>query len=123
MRFTPCMAVVRILTVVALTTFVLVDRGAQTAPFHQSAVAVLIQGFSFEPSTLTVAVGTAVTWTNHDAEPHTATSRTAGVFDTGPLPQNQSEAVVFNEAGTFNYFCAIHPDMEGTIIVTGLLEQ
>ncbi len=123
MRFTPCMAVVRILTVVAFVPFVLVGRGAQSAPFHQSAVTVMIQGFAFEPPTLTVAVGTVVTWTNHDPQPHTATSRTVGVFDTGPLAQNQSESVVLNEAGTYNYFCAIHPDMEGTITVTALIEQ
>ncbi len=123
MRFVPCMAVVRILTVVALVPFVLVGRGAQSAPSQQSAAVVMIQGFAFEPPTLTVAVGTVVTWTNHDSLPHTATSQTAGKFDTGPIEKDQAKFVTLNEAGTFDYFCAIHPGMKGTITVTASIEQ
>ncbi len=123
MPFTPCRALVRLVTIVALVPSVLVGHQAQSAPSSQSAAAVMIQDFRFNPVVLTVAVGTVVTWTNRDPVPHTATSRTTGTFDTGPIEQNQAKSVTLTEVGTFDYFCAIHPDMRGTITVTSSSEQ
>ncbi len=122
MPLTPCKALVRLVTIVALVPFVLVGRSAQSAPSHQSTAVVIIQDFRYHPATLTVAVGTVVTWTNRDPVPHTATS-TAGTFDTGPIEQNQSKSVTLNEVGTFEYFCEIHPPMRGTITVTASSQQ
>ncbi len=123
MSLTPCRALVHLVTMVALVPLVLVGHQAQSAPSHQSTAVVIIQNFRFEPTILTVAVGTVVIWTNRDPVPHTATSRSAGTFDTGPIEQDQSKAVTLTEAGTFDYFCAIHPEMTGTITVTASSEQ
>jgi len=72
-----------------------------------------IGGFTL-PS-LTVAVGATVVWSNADGVPHTATARD-GTFDSGILNDNRYE-FTFTEAGTFAYFCEVHPTMEAEIIV------
>jgi len=77
---------------------------------------VQIVGFQFEPATVEVEVGDSVTWTNGDEAPHTATADD-GSFDTGTLEQGASGSVTFDTAGSFSYFCAIHPDMMGTVTV------
>lgn len=75
-----------------------------------------IEGFVFSPSTLTIKVGSKVTWTNKDAATHTATS-TASAFDSGDITQNKSFTYTFTTAGTFPYICLYHTHMTGTIIV------
>ena len=79
---------------------------------------VRIQGFAFIPQNLTIPVNTQVTWTNFDGAAHTTTSNT-GLWDSGTLAQGQSFSYFFDEAGVYNYFCEIHPSMQGTITVTG----
>ncbi|MGH2444281.1 MAG: cupredoxin domain-containing protein [Chloroflexota bacterium] len=79
-------------------------------------VTVNISGYSFQPPSMTIPMGTTVTWVNHDAVTHTATSD-SGVFDTGGISPGGSASFTFNQAGTFSYHCAIHPYMHGTILV------
>ncbi len=79
---------------------------------------VAIQGFAFVPPSITIPAGTSVRWTNMDAIGHTSTS-TSGVWDSGNLNQNQSYTHTFNTPGTYSYICTPHPNMTGTIIVTG----
>ena len=82
---------------------------------------VLISDFLYKAEQLTVAVGTKVTFTNEDSAPHTATSGQSptsdGVFETGTLKKGQSKRVKLTKAGTFAYYCAIHPFMKATVIV------
>jgi plastocyanin len=78
--------------------------------------AVAISGFAFSPATVSVTVGDTVTWTNSDAQGHTATAD-GGVFDTGTIGNTQSATVTFATAGSFPYHCSIHPDMTGTVVV------
>jgi plastocyanin len=78
--------------------------------------AVQIAGFAFSPSTVTVAVGDAVSWTNTDAANHTATAD-GGSFDTGAIGNGASTSVTFSTAGTFRYHCKIHPSMTATVVV------
>jgi plastocyanin len=78
---------------------------------------VAISGFSFSPRNVTVNVGDTVTWTNSDAQAHTATSGSA--WDTGNIGNGQSKSITFRNAGTFDYICAIHPQMTGTVVVQG----
>jgi len=80
----------------------------------------------FDPGTLNVAQGTSVTWTNGDNTAHTVTSGKYGdnnngtVFDTGyPFKPKQTFSHTFNDAGTFDYFCSVHPWMAGQVIVGG----
>jgi len=77
---------------------------------------VTIQGFAFSPGRVTVMVGDTVTWTNRDGASHTATADD-GSFDTGGIPGDSSDTVRFTTAGEFTYYCAIHPDMRGRVIV------
>ncbi|MCX9009853.1 MAG: cupredoxin domain-containing protein [Candidatus Methanoperedens sp.] len=89
----------------------------QTQPSVTSAaVQVDIKDFTFVPGTITVSKGTTVIWTNRDSAPHTVTSDT---FDSGTLNQGQTFTYTFNQAGTFEYRCTIHPSIpHGNVIVT-----
>jgi plastocyanin len=79
---------------------------------------VVIENFSFSPRELIVKVGARVTWVNRDDVPHTATSNTKPkAFDSRTLDMDESFSFVFNQAGEFPYFCAVHPHMTGKIIV------
>ena len=76
----------------------------------------------YTPSTVTIAAGGTVTFSNTDTAPHTATSGSAadgpdGIFDTSLIMANASYSVTLSDAGTYNYFCMVHPWMEGTVIV------
>jgi len=78
----------------------------------------------FIPSTVTIDVGSTVTWDNDDTAAHTATSGSAtegpsGVFDSSLIMAGSSFSHTFEEAGTFPYICMVHPWMVGTIIVGG----
>jgi plastocyanin len=79
--------------------------------------AVAISGFSFSPANLTVAVGDTVTWTNSDAQGHTATADDAS-WDSGSIGgSGGTQTVTFSTAGSFPYHCSVHPEMTGTITV------
>ena len=82
----------------------------------QTVHTVTIKGFAFEPETLTISAGDQVVFTNEDSAPHTATADN-GAFDTGTLSRGQSATLTFGGAGTFTYFCAIHPSMKGSLTV------
>ena len=76
----------------------------------------------FVPSIATVEVGATVTWDNTDTAAHTATAGSAtdgpsGVFDSSLIMAGSSFSHTFDEAGTFDYFCMVHPSMSGTVIV------
>ena len=77
---------------------------------------VKIDNFSFAPGTLTVAVGTTVTWTDRDDIPHTVVS-TDGVFKSKVLDTDEKFSFTFNKPGAFPYFCSIHPKMTGKVVV------
>jgi plastocyanin len=82
------------------------------------AVAVAIDNFSFKDPVITVGVGTRVTWTNRDDIPHTVTAD--GIppgFRSHPLDTGEQFAMQFDKAGSFRYFCSLHPKMRGTVIV------
>jgi plastocyanin len=81
-----------------------------------TAQAVSIKNFAFDPPTLTVPVGTTVTWTNNDSTAHTATADD-GSFQSGHIDPGQTFSFTFNTAGTFNYHCEIHPNMTASITV------
>ena len=77
-----------------------------------------IADLAFSPDTLTVPVGTTVTWENSDSLPHTSTSEDE-VWDSGTLESGGEFSFTFEEAGTFSYFCEIHPSMNGSVVVEG----
>lgn len=75
--------------------------------------------FGFTPDTITVVIGknNTVLWINDDAAPHTATSDTAGVFDSGTISSGGTYQHTFTTPGTYAYHCSFHPWMQGTVIV------
>jgi plastocyanin len=77
---------------------------------------VWIQNMAFTPSTITVAAGITITWTNKDAMAHTVTSD-QNWFNSGNLGTGATYSKMFLTAGTYTYHCAIHPSMTGTVIV------
>jgi plastocyanin len=77
---------------------------------------VFIQGMAFNPSTITVTAGTTITWTNKDAVAHTATSKT-NAFDSGNLGTGSTFSFTFATAGTYSYYCKVHPSMVASVTV------
>lgn len=87
-------------------------------------VTVDISNFAFAPAELRIKAGTSVVFTNSDSAPHTATAGTdaepmGDLFDTGLLEQGESFTFVFDEPGTYAYFCDRHPPMTAVIVVEG----
>jgi plastocyanin len=83
-----------------------------------SAVEVKIDNFSFGPVTLTVAVGTTVTWINRDDIPHTVVSTDdSKTFKSKVMDTDEKFSFTFSKPGTYPYFCSIHPKMTGKVIV------
>lgn len=87
------------------------------APALAATETVTIDNYTFTPATLNVHEGDTVIWTNHDSIPHTATALDGKSFDSGAIDPGESWKFVFTKSGHFNYRCAIHPDMRGTINV------
>jgi plastocyanin len=87
------------------------------APVPQGGTAVSISDFKFVPATLTVPVGTTVTWTNNDEEPHTIAAKD-GSFHSPGLDTHGTYSFTFANPGSFDYVCGIHPFMTGTVVVT-----
>jgi plastocyanin len=77
---------------------------------------ITIDNFTFSPKEVTVAVGTTVKWVNHDDIPHTVVEKKT-TFRSKALDTDDSYSYTFTSAGTFDYFCGLHPHMVGQIIV------
>lgn len=75
---------------------------------------VVIKGFAFTPSTVTVKAGQTVTWRNDDAVPHDAT---ADAFTSGTIDPGTTYTRVFDTPGTYTYVCKRHPAMAAATIV------
>jgi len=115
----------RSVSIAILTAALAITFGAMGAS-HQNSIVnaqqksettdIKIDNFSFGPATLTVPVGTTVTWTNRDDIPHTAVS-TEGIFKSKVMDSDEKFSYTFTKAGTFPYFCSIHPKMTGKVVV------
>jgi plastocyanin len=75
-----------------------------------------IDNFTFKPHTITVPVGTTVVWENDDDIPHTVVSLD-GTFRSAALDTEDKFSFTFDKAGTFEYFCSLHPYMKATVVV------
>jgi plastocyanin len=102
------------------------EQPTQMAPTEQpmqqgATVEIAMKDISFQPSTITIKVGTTVTWTNDDPVAHTVTSGTrgnpSGLFDSGNVGPGQTFSFTFNEPGTYDYYCKIHSGMDGVVVV------
>ncbi len=88
------------------------DRPADTT----DGAAVDIHNFQFSVPTLTVPVGTTVTWTNRDTDEHTVTANDRSFSSTG-LDPGETFSHRFDTPGTYAYHCALHPQMTAQIVV------
>jgi plastocyanin len=104
------------LCVLTLATFFSTPRLLDSSTAAQEAADVRVIDFAFEPATLTVAVGTTVTWTNDGQRPHTI-SDDDGAFDSGRLDPGESFSHTFDQPGTYRYHCGFHPEMQAEIVV------
>jgi len=77
-----------------------------------------IAEFLFGPEKIAVKVGDIITWTNADDSPHQVTVQGETTLRTPVLLKGQSMAVVFNDSGSYDYICGLHPNMKGKIEVT-----
>ncbi len=83
---------------------------------QSAATEIKIDNFTFAPAELKVPVGTTVTWTNRDDIPHTVVS-SEKAFKSKVMDTDEKYAFTFATAGTYTYFCSIHPKMTGKVIV------
>lgn len=94
--------------------------GLGPAPVAHAATTdakVSIENFTFEPAEITVPAGATVAWVNHDDIPHTVTS-SEKLFKSPALDTDDGFSTTFENPGTYTYFCALHPHMTGTVVVT-----
>jgi plastocyanin len=78
---------------------------------------VQMEGIAFNPAEVTIAAGDTVTWTNNDSVGHDVTGDAFESGEAGGLGQGDTFEHTFEEAGTFDYVCTVHPGMEGTVTV------
>lgn len=86
---------------------------AQAAP---SSAEVRIDNFTFNAQSLTVPVGSEVTWVNRDDIPHTVVSEDK-LFKSKALDTDDQFTYKFSKPGTYKYFCSLHPKMTAEVVV------
>jgi plastocyanin len=112
-RLAPCRAVIAAMLMGPVVGAMLAF-GAVAA--QDTGNEVTIDNFTFGPKELTVAVGTTVKWVNHDDIPHTVVEKNT-TFRSKALDTDDTYSFTFASAGSFDYFCGLHPHMVGKIIV------
>jgi plastocyanin len=101
------------------TTAAPADEMGGPAAAEGDTVTVEIGDFQYDPTPVEVTVGQSVVWENVHTQAHTSTGTGDQRWDTQNIaPGESSEPVVFEDAGTYTYICALHPFMEGTVEVS-----
>ncbi|MDP2729945.1 MAG: cupredoxin family copper-binding protein [Dehalococcoidales bacterium] len=85
-------------------------------PATPAVIEVTIEGFAFKPAEITIAAGSTVTWQNNDSVIHIVTAQDK-LFDSGSLSNGNTFSYTFEQKGTFEYYCAVHPYMKGRVII------
>jgi amicyanin len=75
------------------------------------------EGIAFQPAEVSVSVGDTVTWTNNDDVPHDVTADSFSSGEPGGMQPGDTFEHTFDQAGTFDYVCTVHPGMEGSVVV------
>ena len=89
---------------------------ARSEDAKASALEVKVDNFTFAPEALTVPLNSTVTWVNEDDIPHVIASND-GLFKSKALDTDQKYSYTFSKAGTYSYYCSIHPKMVGKVVV------
>ncbi len=98
------------------TVLILHPSRAKSDDTKASPAEVRVDNFSFGPDTLTVPTNSTVTWVNKDDVPHVIASN-EGLFKSKALDTDDKYSYTFSKAGTYSYYCSIHPKMVGKVIV------
>jgi plastocyanin len=98
----------------ALAAGVVAAIGSRMAAAAEAEI--VIDNFTFSPTPLTVKAGTTVTWVNHDDIPHSIVCPDLKV-KSHPLDTDDTFAYKFEQAGTYDYLCGLHPHMHGQVVV------
>lgn len=88
--------------------------GSSETTTSETSFTVNIKSFAFVPATITVPVGSTVTWTNNDTPGHDVKGDT---FQSPLMAKGETFQYKFEKAGTYNYVCGVHPAMKGVVIV------
>ena len=91
--------------------------GGREASAPAQETQVKIDNFTFGPQEVTVTTGTMVKWVNRDDIPHTVVSDDKTTFKSKALDTDDAFSYTFTKAGTYPYFCSIHPKMTGKVVV------
>ena len=113
--FGPGAFIVALLATLAVLTNVTKPARA-SAPPPAAGAEIEINNFAFTPATITIPVGTKVTWTNKDEITHNVVSADKTIRSQA-LDTDDKFTFTFTQAGTFSYVCSIHPRMKGTVVV------
>jgi plastocyanin len=100
----------------AFAAFLLLHPSRAKSENQASPLEVRVDNFTFGPDRLTVPVNSTVTWVNKDDIPHIVAS-TDGLFKSKALDTDDKYTYTFTKAGSYSYYCSIHPKMVGKIIV------
>jgi plastocyanin len=87
------------------------------APVYAADTQVNIDNFTFKPKDLTVKAGSEIVFLNRDDIPHSVVEAN-GAFHSKALDTDESFSYTFTKPGTYDYFCGLHPQMKGKIVVT-----
>ena len=89
---------------------------AKSEDTQTASMEVRVDNFTFGPDTLTVPANSTVTWVNKDDVPHVIASND-GLFKSKALDTDDKYSYTFSKAGTYSYYCSIHPKMVGKVVV------
>ncbi len=92
------------------------DEDATPTVLDDLAVTIEISGFRYQLPNLSVPVGATVTWVNRDTAPHDSEARDK-TWRTSLLQRDEESVITFDEPGTWEYYCTIHPFMTATLTV------
>lgn len=108
------------MTTLILAALLIAQAGPSAAPAAMTAatpaVVVHLKNYKYAPAVVRIKPGETVEWINDDNDAHTVDSTTKA-FDSGGLDQNDTFTHAFTSAGSFAYFCSLHPYMKGVVIV------
>jgi plastocyanin len=103
-----------LITALLLTSSLLTGVGEGRA---EESATVAIDNFTFAPASLKIKAGSRVVFVNHDDIPHNVVGETIK-FRSKPLDTGESFSFVFDRPGEIVYFCGLHPQMKGKLLVT-----
>ena len=108
--------VIAVLGVMMSSTSESGDSDPGPTSVNDTDIVIGIRNYNYNPRVISIPLGATVTWLNDDKVDHTATEKN-GAWDSTIIHSEQSEILTFNTPGIYNYYCTIHPYMNGTLTV------